>query len=210
VKRRIALAAAVVILDLAVCGPVFAQPVPAYPGTYPAPYAGSYAVLPPFEIVTIVRSKGFEPLNRPARQGSLYWVRAADRTGREMHVAVDARAGHVLRVIPSTRIGGMSPPSPIPGGRTVPDGNGPSSRLEPYPESYPDPADEMAPRERSAPLGPTGSPAPPPTASGRSTSARAPLPRPRPETPSLSASAEGPSPGAAPPNPAPALAEIDE
>ena len=75
-KVRIALAAAAVILETG-SGSVLAQPVPAYPGVYPAPYPGAYPVLPPFEIVAIVRSKGFEPLGRPARQGPTYWVRAA-------------------------------------------------------------------------------------------------------------------------------------
>ena len=213
-KVRIALAAAAVILETG-SGSVLAQPVPAYPGVYPAPYPGAYPVLPPFEIVAIVRSKGFEPLGRPARQGPTYWVRAANSAGREMQVIVDARAGRIIRVMPTSRLGGMSPPYPIPPERAVPDGNGPNSRMGGYPGGYPggssDTPDHIVPREPSRPsAGPTSLPASAPAASPRAVSAPAPLPRPRPSMPSVSASAEGPAPGAPLINPAPSGSDIDE
>jgi hypothetical protein len=208
-KHSIALATAVVILGVAASGSLPAQPVapgyPApYPGTYPPPYPGAFGALPPYEIVASVRSKGLEPLSRPLRQGPVYGLRAADPSGREMHVLVDARTGRIVRVAPTMRLGGMSPPYPIPPGRMVPDGNGPNSRIM----DTPYPADDMAPDERNpAAAGPPAFPAPAAAPSPRP-AAKAPLPRPRPK---MEASAAGPGPSAsASANPAPALFDIDE
>jgi resuscitation-promoting factor RpfA len=210
VKVRIALATAAVILETG-SGSVFAQPMPAYPGVYPAPYPTAYPVLPPFEIVAIVRSKGFEPLARPMRQGPTYWVRAADSGGREMQVIVDATAGRIVRIIPTSRIGGMSPPYPIPPGRMVPDGNGPNSRMGGSSGGSSDTPDRIVPQPPGMPpAGPTSLPTSPPASSPRAASVRAPLPRPRPIMPSVSASAADPAPGGTPLDPSPSASDIDE
>ncbi|MGZ5828430.1 MAG: hypothetical protein ACXWJW_07820 [Xanthobacteraceae bacterium] len=55
-------------------------------------------VLPPYEVMTIVRSMGFDPITRPVLRGPIYVVRALDEENMPVRVAVDARSGNVLRV----------------------------------------------------------------------------------------------------------------
>ena len=57
-------------------------------------------VLPPYEIMTIVRSTGLRPLDRPLRRGPTYVLHAVGRGGRELRVVVDARFGDILSVRP--------------------------------------------------------------------------------------------------------------
>jgi hypothetical protein len=179
---------AVALLGLAPCGASQAQPMqPAYPGYYPGLFGG----VAPSEVVTIVRSKGLEPLSRPIRQGPAYTLRASDPQGRIVQVVVDARIGRIVRVVPTTRADAVAPPPypiPTPPDRAVPDGNGANSRTAVVPP-YPD--DDFEPLERS------------PAAAAPRQSARAlppPLPRPRPNdieptaVPSASASADATPP----------------
>jgi hypothetical protein len=56
--------------------------------------------LPPYEILTIVRSTGLDPLSQPFRRGSTYILRAMDGYGEEVRVMVDARGGEILSVQP--------------------------------------------------------------------------------------------------------------
>jgi hypothetical protein len=56
--------------------------------------------LPPYEILTIVRSTGLDPLSRPVRQGSTYVLRAIDPYGEEVRVVVGAQRGQILSVRP--------------------------------------------------------------------------------------------------------------
>jgi hypothetical protein len=58
------------------------------------------SVLPPHEIITIVRSTGLNPVSRPARQGMNYLLRAIDEGGQEVRVVVDGRIGEVIAVTP--------------------------------------------------------------------------------------------------------------
>jgi hypothetical protein len=214
VKHQIALCAAVVILGLVPSSSLLAQPAypPSYPGTYPGSYPGSPDGLPPYEIVAIVRSTGFEPLSRPMRQGPAYVVRAVDPAGRVMHVFVNARMGRIVRVVPAVRDGAMSPPYPIPPGRIVPDGNSPNSRIAGFPAGTDDiPPDERNPAQSGLP---SSMPAP---ARAAPKVGPPPLPRPRPKTALVAEPAPStpPAPGAsanatagAPPNPP--LVELDE
>jgi hypothetical protein len=134
-KTRLAYLAACAAVALLVAGkpaPLAAQPVF---------YPGSPAVLPPHEILTIVRSVGLEPLGRPLRSGETYGLRAVSPAGQVVHVVVHARMGRVLRVTPATRAAGLSPPNPIPyppPGAMVPDGYGPNSRIAGYPPEMSD------------------------------------------------------------------------
>jgi hypothetical protein len=57
-------------------------------------------VLPPYEIMTIVRSTGLRPLDRPLRRGPTYVLHAVGGGGRELRVVVDARFGDILSVRP--------------------------------------------------------------------------------------------------------------
>jgi hypothetical protein len=220
VKHAIVLCAAAVILGLTASDKVLAQAmVPAYPPAYPGGYPPVPDGLPPYEIMAIVRSTGFEPLSRPLRQGPAYVVRAADPAGRLVQVFVDAHMGRVVRVVPATRRDAMapypSPPYPIPPGRGAPDGfsSNPNSRIA----GLPDGSDDIASDERSgAPARLPGAlPAPAraaPKEAGSSAATPAaapagppPLPRPRPKIASV---AEPPPsmPSAPVPSAAPAAA----
>jgi hypothetical protein len=114
VQKTIALCAGLVAVGLAASAQAQAI-APYYPGTaYPgAMYPGAGPALPPYEIVTIVRSTGLEPLSRPLRQGPAYVLRAMDPAGQEMRVIADARSGRLLKVVPvagARYVGPMTPP----------------------------------------------------------------------------------------------------
>jgi hypothetical protein len=57
-------------------------------------------VLPPYEIVTIIRSTGLDPLGRPMRRGAHYVLHAVGDDDREVRVLVNARSGKILSVTP--------------------------------------------------------------------------------------------------------------
>jgi hypothetical protein len=59
-------------------------------------------VLPPYEIMSIVRSTGLAPLTRPMRRGPYYVLVAVDRAGRQMRVVVDAQLGDIVNMRPAT------------------------------------------------------------------------------------------------------------
>lgn len=163
----------------------------------PLRLAQAAAVLPPFEVITIVRSLGLDPLGRPVRQGGTYVLRALDDFDREMRVVVDARSGRVLSAVPVVsssawrrgRDGWLDedarlvPPRGVPGGRrTVPrpfdDDDDDDFAATPPPASAP-PAVIRAPRDgdRTDSIPATRS-APP-----RRAAAVTPVPRPRPGGP---------------------------
>jgi hypothetical protein len=56
--------------------------------------------LPAFEVVTIVRSAGFDPISPVSRRGEFYVLRAAGPDGREMRVIVDGRRGRIVSARP--------------------------------------------------------------------------------------------------------------
>jgi hypothetical protein len=123
---------------LAACAAVtiLAAGEPAAVTAQPVFYPGSPAVLPPYEILTIARSVGLEPLGRPVRSGETYGLRAVNPAGQVVQVVVHARMGRILRVVPATRAAGAIPPNPVPypaPGAMVPDGYGPNSRIAVYP-----------------------------------------------------------------------------
>jgi len=57
--------------------------------------------LPPYEINTIVRSMGLDPLTHPQRRGPYYVLDAVDPRGFEVRVVADARIGAVISVTPA-------------------------------------------------------------------------------------------------------------
>lgn len=90
--------------------------------------------LPPFEVITIVRSMGMDPLGRPVRRGAAYVLRALDRYGQEVTVAVDARQGRVLSVRPVVPV--AAPYGP-PGQAYTPPPYSVEPPYVPEPEYYP-------------------------------------------------------------------------
>jgi hypothetical protein len=58
------------------------------------------ALLPPHEIITVVRSTGLVPLGQPVQRGNNYVLRARDDFGQLVRVVVDGRVGEVRSVVP--------------------------------------------------------------------------------------------------------------
>lgn len=56
------------------------------------------AVVPAFEVNTIVRSMGFDPTGAPVLRGPVYVIRALDDDDIPLRITVDARSGRVLTV----------------------------------------------------------------------------------------------------------------
>jgi hypothetical protein len=91
------------ILTFGLVGAAAAQtvlPPPPGPQAVRPPAAG---LVPPHEVLTIVRSTGLNPLERPARRGANYALRAVEPDGQQVRVVVDARSGEILSVTPLRR-----------------------------------------------------------------------------------------------------------
>lgn len=72
-------------------------------------------LLPAHEIITILRSTGFDPVGRPVRVGSRYEVQAFDPDDFEVRLVVDGRSGRILTVRDGEEAWPMGPP-PYPHG----------------------------------------------------------------------------------------------
>jgi len=157
-KKQLAVCAGLLLLGAA--GRADAQAV--YPGA-----AVSEAALPPYEIMSIVRSTGLAPLTRPMRRGPFYVLVAVDRVGRQMRVVVDARLGDIVNLRPAfassgepahaSALPGAEPPPPsiaeIPP-RSLPDARPGAARLgavSPQPPPLPRPRPNLASNEARAP-----------------------------------------------------------
>ncbi len=66
-------------------------------------------MLPPYEIMSIVRSTGLAPLTRPMRRGPYYVLVAVDRAGRQMRVVVDAQLGDIVNMRPAMAAASYGP-----------------------------------------------------------------------------------------------------
>lgn len=188
--------AAAVSLSFLLCAVVAGQaqtPPPTPPSqaspSGPLPLPG---FMPPYEVVRIVRSAGFDPLAPPLREGTTYVLRATDFRGILMRVVVDAHSGAIRavnRIVAGPgrygQYGMLSPPDAPPPYYAPPPYAPPSYGA---PElSAPDQASDgqdMVPDDQNAALPPPPeSIAPPPaahSASGTILPASPPLPRPRP------------------------------
>jgi hypothetical protein len=130
----------VIFLGLAAVGLAAAVPAKA------DPIRIAQAQFPPYEIMTIVRSTGLDPLSRPVRQGPVYVLRALDGYGTEVRVVVDAYAGRILTVRPVVPVAapyGAVRPRYFPPRYVDP-------RYPPEPPLY-GPGDEYEPEARYAP-----------------------------------------------------------
>lgn len=87
-KQRLLLAAFAV---LALSAPAMADPLR---------LAQAEELLPPHEIISLVRANGFDPIEQPLRRGPNYTLRAIDEYDREVDLVVSARFGDVLSVRP--------------------------------------------------------------------------------------------------------------
>ena len=164
-----------------------AQPAPLPPGAA----AALAPVMPVQEIGKILRAHGFAPQATPVRNGEAYQVRAVDRYGRQVRVAIDARYGDILMVRPIAMLPpnayGPRPYGPPPGYYDEPTG-----AIGAYP-----PVPGAAPPPQSAALVPAHPPVPRPK----------PVAKPAAVTPAPAAPEVTPAaPAAASPAPGPATA----
>jgi hypothetical protein len=106
-KKPLAIWAGLALLGFGTVATAGAQTIYASPG-----YAGpglSDPALPPYEIMSIVRSTGLAPLTRPMRRGPYYVLVAVDRVGRQMRVVVDAQLGDIVNLRPALAAGSYGP-----------------------------------------------------------------------------------------------------
>jgi len=61
-------------------------------------------MLPPEQVVTVLRSSGFSPLGRVTQRGWIYTVAALDRNGEDGRLIIDARTGQIMRFIPAQAV----------------------------------------------------------------------------------------------------------
>jgi len=152
---------------------VLALSTPAAAQSY-QPGARPAGVMPPYEILTMVRSTGFDPIGQPVRRGPNYVLRAVDDTDREVNLVINARTGDILSVTPiqtASRMPpgvSMGPYERMPPGYVPPGGRGGYS----LPDTDDD-EDDVPPRNYGAPRPPGAVPGPLP----RSSNAAPPPPR---------------------------------
>lgn len=58
-------------------------------------------VLPPMQVVTLLRSTGYSPLGQVTQRGWIYTVAAVDPNGEDGRLIIDARTGRIMRFIPA-------------------------------------------------------------------------------------------------------------
>ena len=81
---------------------------PSAPGPYAAIPSSRYQrstlgarpMLPPEQVVTVLRSSGYSPLGRVTQRGWIYTIAAIDRNGEDGRLIIDARTGQIMRFIP--------------------------------------------------------------------------------------------------------------
>jgi len=61
-------------------------------------------VLPPMQVVTILRSTGYSPLGQVTQRGWIYTVAAIDPNGEDGRLIIDARTGRIMRFIPAMAV----------------------------------------------------------------------------------------------------------
>lgn len=224
-KLKIALGAGLAALGIALTSAAQAQGIYiGRPRVYMPPMV-HHSVVPPSEILMLVRAAGLSPLTQPARTGPRYVLLASDRMGGQLRVVMSAYDGRILNVRPAhdPRFAYQSPRPPIgtpdrappqrysavpPPGLKDPPAAAHSSRSAPPPAA----AHRPVPTSR-IPLAGERRQASAPTASDLSPtprSARTPLPRPRPAARSHTQTAAAPAePPAATPS-APAAVRAQE
>lgn len=85
---------------------------PSAPGPYAAIPSSRYQrstlgarpMLPPEQVVTVLRSSGYSPLGRVTQRGWIYTIAAIDRNGDDGRLIIDARTGQIMRFIPAQAV----------------------------------------------------------------------------------------------------------
>jgi hypothetical protein len=154
IKRRLLMVAAALAVGTSVAG-AQERLGPPVPGAH---------LLPAHEIITILRSTGFDPVGRPVRIGSRYEVQAIDPDDYGVRLLVDGHTGRILTVRDNEDAWPMEPPVPPAGFRQAAGRFGPLSYGPLRPGGLVPPR-SIPSRRSSATLDPQ----------------KAPVPRPRPE-----------------------------
>jgi hypothetical protein len=223
-KLKIAIGAGLAALGIASISAAQAQGIYiGRPRIYMPPMVDQ-SVVPPSEILMLVRAAGLSPLTQPARRGHRYVVLASDRMGGQLRVVMNAYDGRILNVRPAhdprfayqpdrppAGVPERAPPQrysavPAPGLKDPP-AAAPSSRSAPSPAAaHPVPTSRipLAGERRQASAPTASDPAPTPR------SARTPLPRPRPAARSESQTAAAPAEPPAATHSAPPAARAQE
>lgn len=76
-------------------------------------------MLPPEQVVTVLRASGYSPLGRVTQRGWIYTIAALDRHGEDGRLIIDARTGQIMRFIPAQAVDermmeAYGPPGPPP------------------------------------------------------------------------------------------------
>ena len=85
---------------------------PSAPGPYAAIPSSRYQrstlgarpMLPPEQVVTVLRSSGYSPLGLVTQRGWIYTIAAIDRNGDDGRLIIDARTGQIMRFIPAQAV----------------------------------------------------------------------------------------------------------
>lgn len=82
-------------------GPYAQGPYAAIPSArFTRPAVDARPVLPPPQVVAILRSTGYSPLGQMSQRGWIYTVAAIDPNGDDGRLIIDARTGRIVRFIP--------------------------------------------------------------------------------------------------------------
>lgn len=101
-------------------GPYGAGPAAAIPSArYARSGPAARPMLPPEQVMSVLRSSGFSPLGRVTQRGWIYTVAAMDRSGEDGRLIIDARTGQIIRFIPAQAVderlmAAYGPPGPPP------------------------------------------------------------------------------------------------
>jgi hypothetical protein len=71
---------------------------------YGRPALDARPVIPPPQIVAILRSTGYSPLGQMTQRGWIYTVAALDPGGDDGRLIIDARTGRIMRFIPAMEV----------------------------------------------------------------------------------------------------------
>ncbi|MGL5167817.1 MAG: hypothetical protein ACRC9K_18185 [Afipia sp.] len=86
-------------------GPYAPGPYAAIPSArYNRPAVDARPVLPPTQVVAVLRSTGYSPLGQMTQRGWIYTVAAIDRNGDDGRLIIDARTGRIMRFIPAMAV----------------------------------------------------------------------------------------------------------
>ncbi len=61
-------------------------------------------MIPPVQVVAVLRSSGYSPLGQMTQRGWIYTVAALDPNGEDGRLIIDARTGRIMRFIPAMEV----------------------------------------------------------------------------------------------------------